>query len=138
MSTIDNIDLIIAVRDLLESELPSKGLNIKVYSVVFPSKDIPKEFFLVKDITQQDKGNAVIPGTVEICIYVKNLDKEEDQSQPNLSRLKALTNIAMPILNDAIKNSTAITSIKPKLVNHPTVGYFYQSLVCETISITNK
>ena len=137
-NTVDNIDGIMAIRDLLEENIQEKQMKIAVYPLVFPETKRPDEFILVKDFPFHDVGNAVINGAIEVCIYVKNLSKQTDQSTPNLERIKELTNVFLPILNDGLKYSTAVVSTKSTTVRHKEINSFYQSIICETISITNK
>jgi len=138
MKTVTNIDILISIRDLFLEKLQEKGISIAVYNIVFPAneKERAPEFFLIKPVFQRDRGNVEIPGTIEVCAYAKNLNKGNDQSQPNLSRIKYLTDIAVSILDDAIKDATAITSIEmPVPVSHPEIKSFYNSIVCGTFSV---
>jgi hypothetical protein len=132
---IDNLDLIIATRDLLKEKL---GSSIHVYDAVYPNKNLPGEFVLVKAIKQSDDGNVDIDGTVEICIYVKNRQNNGDNSQPDLSRISGLTKEIYPVLFDAEKNGIFFNRIDLNLVKDADLEYFYNSLIIETKSINLK
>jgi len=136
--TVDNIDMIIAIRDLCHDIAKDAKIEIDVYPLSFPDSNRPDEFLVIKDFPIRDKGNAASYGSVEVCIYAHNLRKEKDSSTPNLERLKELTDIFLPKLNDGIKHSTAITSTTSRIVRHKEIHSFYQSIICETINITNK
>lgn len=137
MKTVTNIDLIISLKSLFLEKLQESNISIAVYDVVFPANDERAgEFYLIKPIFLRDRGNIDMPGTVEICAYVENLKKQNDQSQPNINRLKFLTDLAAEILDDAIKNSIAITSIEINgPINHHEIKSFYNSIVCGTFSV---
>jgi hypothetical protein len=132
---IDNLNLIIATRDLLNGGL---GSSIHVCDAVYPNKNLPGEFILVKALKQSDDGSVDIDGTVEVCIYVKNLQNNDDNSQPNLSRIRGLTKEVYSILFDAEKNGIFYNRIESTLVKDADIGYFYNSLVIETKSINLK
>jgi len=91
MKTIDNIDQIIAIRDLCRQIIAENGLNLDIFEVVYPNKNLPSEFLLVKSIVQSHDGRPISDGTIEICIYAANHNKADNQSQPNLHRLAELT-----------------------------------------------
>ena len=129
---IDNMDLIIATRDLLKGVL---GDSIQVYDAVYPNKNLPGEFILVKALKQFDDGNVAVDGRVEVCIYVKNRQEGDDSSQPDLSRINSLTKEAYSILFDAEKNGVFYNRTEISLVRDAGTGYFYNSLVIETKSI---
>jgi hypothetical protein len=131
---IDNLDLIIAVRDLIKQ---ADG-SLTVYEAVYPNKDLPAEFVLVKALKQTDTGNVDADGTVEVCVYVRNRGNGDDHSQPNLSRLKALTQAVYPALFDAEKNGVFLNSTEMTLVKDADAGYFYNSLIIKTKSINLK
>jgi hypothetical protein len=131
---IDNLDLIIAARDLLREKLGS----IHIYDAVYPNKNLPGEFVLVKAIRQSDDGNVNTDGTVEVCIYVKNRQENGDDSQPDLSRIRSLTKEARSILFDAEKNGVFFNRIEWNLVKDADISYFYNSLIIETESINLK
>jgi hypothetical protein len=131
---IDNMDLIVATRDLLKESLGS----IAIYDAVYPNKNLPGEFILVRALRQSDDGNVDTDGRVEVCIYVKNLQKGGDGSQPNLSRIRGLTKEVYPVLFDAEKNGIFYNRIEIQLVKDADLGYFYNSLVIETKSINLK
>lgn len=135
MTSIDNIDQIVAIRDFCKQIMTDGGLNLSVYDVVYPNKKLPSEFLLVKSIAQTDDGRPISDGTVEVCIYVENLKYGDDQSQPNISRLKALTNIFIPAFKDGSKNKIAFNDFRMALVNDSDIRYFYQSIVINTVSI---
>jgi hypothetical protein len=132
---IDNLDLIVATRDLLTENLTG---SIRVYDVVYPNKNIPDEFVLVKALRQSDDGNVNVGGTVEVCVYVKNLQENDDNSRPDLSRLNILTKEVYSVLFDAEKNGIFYNEIETSLVKDADTGYFYNSLVIETESINLK
>jgi hypothetical protein len=132
---IDNLDLIIAARDLLKEKL---GSSIHVYDAVYPNKGLPGEFVLVRALKQSDDGNVDIDGTVEVCIYVKNLQENGDGSRPDLSRIRGLTKEIYAILFDAEKNGVFFNRIDLNLVKDADTGYFYNSLIIETKSINLK
>lgn len=136
--TVDNIDVIIAIRDLCADIAKDAKLDIAIYPLVYPASGRPDEFILIKDFPQHSAGNVMYRGGVEICIYRKNLKKQNDDTTPDLERLKELTDIILPKLDDAIKNSVSIVSTKTTTVRHKEIKSYYQSIVCETISITNK
>jgi hypothetical protein len=131
---IDNLDLIIATRDLLKDRLGS----IHIYDAVYPNKNLPGEFVLVKALKQSDDGNVDTDGTVEVCVYVKNLQKNGDDSQPALSRIRSLTKEVYPVLFDAEKNGVFFNRIDLNLVKDADISYFYNSLIIETKSINLK
>lgn len=131
---INNMDLIIATRDLLKGSLGS----IHIYDAVYPNRNLPDEFILVKALKQSDDGNVDVDGTVEICIYVKNLQKGDDHSLPNLSRIHGLTREVYSVIYDAEKNGVFYNRIEGSLVKDSDTGYFYNSLIIETKSINLK
>jgi hypothetical protein len=128
---IDNIDLIVATRELLTGA----GIAVPVYDAVYPNKGLPGEFVVVKALKQWDDGNVAVDGTVEVCVYVRNLQKGDDVSQPNLSRLRSLTRSVYGVLFDAEKKGVFYNRIEASLVKDGDIGYFYNSLVIETKSI---
>jgi len=136
MAKTTNIDLLIAVRDMLEDYA---GSSIEFFYSAVPSsvnaEGLPEEFILVKSTAQNNPGNIKTYGTIEVCIYVRNLSNENDYSQPDLARLKTLTDIIYPILEDGVKYNTSIQNIKDTLINHSEIRYHYVSFVCETLSI---
>lgn len=136
MKTVSSLDLLISIRNLFEEKLQEKQETIPVYESRFPTVDRVNSFYIVKPILQRDIGNVNMLGTIEVCAYSSNLKKDADQSQPNLSELKRLTDIALSILDDAIKDATAITSIETsEPIYHPEIKSFYISIVCGTFSI---
>ena len=144
MNTISNIDQIIATRDLCKQIIADNdikdfknpnGLNLDVYEVAYPNKNLPDEFIVVKSIAQADDGRPISDGTVEICIYVANQKMSGDQSQPNLSRIKELTGIFVPAIRNASKNKIAFNDFRTTLVSDRDIRYFYQSIVVNTVSI---
>jgi hypothetical protein len=132
---IDNLDLIIAARDLLKSGMSSP---VQIYDAVYPNKNLPDEFILVKALKQSDDGNVDVDGAIEVCIYVKNLQNGDDNSLPDLSRIKSLTKEAYSILFDAEKNGVFFIRLEFNLVKDADIGYFYNSLIIETKSINLK
>jgi hypothetical protein len=132
---IDNMDLIVATRDLLKNGL---GSSIPVYDAVYPNKNLPAEFVLVKALKQYDDGNVDVDGTVEVCVYARNLRRGDDLSQPNLSRINSLTKEVYPVLYDAEKNGVFYIDIETNLVKDADIGYFYNSLIIKTKSINLK
>jgi hypothetical protein len=132
---IDNIDLIIATRDLLKGGL---GSSIHVYDAVYPNKNLPGEFILVKALKQFDDGNVDVEGLVEVCIYVRNRQDGDDLSQPDLSRINSLTKEVYHILFDAEKNGIFYNRTELHLVKDSDNGYFYNSLIIKTKSINLK
>ena len=135
MNSISNIDLIIATRDLCKEIISGSGLNLDVFEVSYPNKNLPNEFVLVKSIVQSDDGRPISNGTVEICIYVASKDLSSDHSQPNLTRIRELTGIFVPAIKDASKNKIAFNDYRTMLVKDNDIRYFYQSIVINTISI---
>ena len=135
MNTITNIDQIIATRDLCEEIIVNNGLDLDIYEAVYPNGNLPSEFIVVKSITQSDDGRPINEGTVEICVYVHNLDKDNDQSQPNMSRLKTLSDVFVAGIKNASKNKIAFNDFRTMLVKDTDIRYFYQSIVVETVSI---
>jgi hypothetical protein len=131
---IDNIDLLIAARDLIKSGLT----NAIVYDAVCPNKNLPDEFILVKAGRQFDGGNVDVDGIVEVCVYARNLDGNDDNTQPDLHRLKPLTESVYAILFDAQKNGIFFQDTEITLVKDGDIGYFYNSLIIETKSINLK
>jgi len=136
---IDNIDLIIATRDLCKHIMVDNDINMSVFEVGYPTKktcnNLPDEFLVVKSIVQRDTGDPKSEGAVEICIYVANRTLGADQSQANLSRIKQLTGIFVSGLQDASKNRVAFNDFRTTLVRDSDIGYFYQSIVINTVSI---
>jgi hypothetical protein len=135
MNSITNIDQIIATRDLCKQIMAGNGLNLDVFEVSYPNKNLPDEFLVVKSIAQSDDGRPINDGTVETCIYVANLKKGNDQSQPNLARISELTDIFIPGIKDASKNKIAFNDFRTMLVNDSEIRYFYQSIVINTVGI---
>jgi len=84
---------------------------------------------------QSIDGRPISDGTVEICIYVENDNKANDQSQPNLSRISELTDIFVSGVKDASKNKIAFNDYRITLVKDSDIRYFYQSIVINTVSI---
>jgi hypothetical protein len=132
---IDNVDLIVATRDLLEGGLSG---SVQIYDAVYPNKHLPEAFVLVKALRQLDDGNVDVDGRVEVCVYVKNLQKGDDRSLPNLSRIRSLTKDAYSVVFDAEKNGVFYNRIESTLVKDADIGYFYNSLIIETKSINLK
>ena len=143
MNSITNIDQMIATRDLCKQIIADKDIKdikdpnglLSVFEAVYPNKNLPEEFLVVKSIAQSDDGRPINDGTVEICIYVANLNKNGDQSQPNLSRIKELTGIFVPAIKNASKNKIAFNDFRTMLVKDGDIRYFYQSIVVNTVSI---
>ena len=135
MKTISNIDQIIAARELCKQIMAENGLNLDVFDVVYPNRNLPSEFLLVKSIVQSDNGRPISDGTVEICVYVGNNQKTDDQSQPNMHRLSELTGIFIAGIRDASKNKIAFNNFRTTLVRDSDIRYFYQSIVINTVSI---
>ena len=135
MNSINNIDQIIATRDLCKQIMSDNGLNLDVFEVVYPNKNLPDEFLVVKSIAQSDDGRPINDGTVEICIYVGNPNKGDDQSRPNLSRISELTGIFVADIKNASKNKIAFNDFRTMLVKDNDIRYFYQSIVINTVSI---
>jgi hypothetical protein len=131
---IDNMDLIVATRDLLKGSLGS----IAIYDAVYPNKGLPAEFILVKALRLWDEGDVDVDGRVEVCIYVKNLRKGDDNSLPDLSRIRGLTKEVYPVLFDAEKNGVFFNRIETTLAKDADIGYFYNSLVIEIKGINLK
>jgi len=132
---IHNIDLMIAARELCKQIMADKGLNLEIFEVVYPSENLPGEFLFVKPIIQSNDGSPTSDGTVEICIYVENNRKADDQSQPNKHRLKELTDIFIPRFRNASKNKIAFNDFRMDIVRDSNIRYFYQSIVINTKSI---
>lgn len=135
MNTITNIDQIIAAYALVGDILNEQSIDIPVFQIAHPNKNLPEEFILVKSITQYDVWSPLINGAVEICIYVKNPRLKDDQSRPNLIRLQALSSTIVPRLKGGSKNRIAFNDIRTTLVSDPEINYFYQSIVIDTVSI---
>ena len=135
MGRIDNIDLIIATRDLCKHIMVDNELDMNMFEVVYPNKNLPDEFLVVKSIIQSDTGRPISSGTVEICIYVANKKQSADQSQPNLSRIRQLTGTFVAGIKDASNNRVAFNDFRTTLVRDSDIGYFYQSIVINTVSI---
>ena len=135
MKATTNLDVIISVRNYLLSKLTKDSDVKKVYSIKHPSKNLPDKFYLVKSLTQKDYGSIDQRGVIEICAYAKNLNQVDDQTQPDLSSLKSMVNAIYPFLDDAIIDNIAILSINSTTVSDSAIGYHYESLICETLSI---
>lgn len=139
MKQIVNIEVILSVCDFLSKELTKPDINLAsltVYPFVHPSKNLPGAFLVVKAIAGfDDIGNVDVDGVLEFCIYVRNLNKGDDQTQPDYTTINNLTKEVMQILDGAVIGNTVITSIKPTLVSDPDIRYFYNSLICETLSV---
>ena len=135
MKSVTNIEQIISAREWCKDVISDNGLDLTVFEHSYDNKNLPNEFLLVKSINQTDDGRPINDGTIEICIYVANLGKGDDQSQPNLSRLNDLTNIFIPALKDASKNKIAFNDFRTTLVHDSDIRYFYQSIVINTVSI---
>jgi hypothetical protein len=131
---IDNLDLMIAARDLIKSRLP----EATVCDAVYPNGDLPDEFILVRSLGQYDGGNVDVDGRVEVCVYVRNLSLNGDNSQPDLHRLKAVTEGVIAVLYDAQRNGIFFQDIQGTLVKDSSIGYFYNSLIIKTKSINLK
>lgn len=135
MNYTGSIDLLIAVRDLLEEKVG----DIPMYDLMLPThtspSELPDSFVLIQPIVQYYHGDVDSYGTVEICLYARNTLPDIDQ--PDIPAIKELTDIVYPALQNAVKNNTAILDIRDKIVNHPEIRYHYNSLICETISINN-
>jgi len=127
--TIDNIDKILALEEILKPT----GYDIFLHS--FTSETLPDRFLLAKSINQHDDGNTLIDGTAEVCIYAKNLKRGNDQSLPNLSVIKEMTNIVLPLLNDGQKNQIFFNSLATNIVNDADIRYHYNSVILETKSV---
>ena len=132
---IHNIDQIIAARELCRQIMADTGLNLEIFEVVYPNKNLPSEFLLVKSIVQSNDGSPIGDGTVEICIYAANNNKADDQSQPNKHRLKELSDIFVPRFKNASKNKIAFNNFRMDLVRDSNIRCFYQSIVINTASI---
>ena len=139
MKNIVNTGIILSARKFLLQELSKPDIalsSMEIYSLIHTNKNLPDTFILVKTVgSLLDIGNVDVDGTLEVCIYAKNLEQGDDQTQPDLSTLDGLVKKIMPVLNDAIFEDTAITSIAPQLVSDSTNRYFYYSLICETKSV---
>jgi len=139
MNPIINTETILSARDFLLQELAKPDIDLgamEVYSMVHPSKDLPKTFIVVKTVGRlYDIGNVDVDGTLEFCIYAQNKNLGDDQTRPDLSTINNLTKKILPILQDAVFGSTSITSISQTIVSHSEIRYFYNSLVCETINL---
>lgn len=142
MNQIINTELVLSTRKFLLEELKKPEIDLstlKVYSVTHPSKKLPNSFIIVRTTgSLRDKGNIDVKGTLEICVYVKNLNQDDDQTQPDLDTLNTLTKKVMSVLDDAIFENTAITSIDPRLVSDPDLRYFYNSIKSETFNVKNN
>jgi hypothetical protein len=106
-----------------------------VHPVKHPNKELPAEFVVVKSIVQSDDGRPINAGTVEVCIYVANLDKDSDRSQPDLHRIGELTEMFLSGFKDASKNRVVFNDLRMTLVSDSNIRYFYQSIVINTVSI---
>jgi hypothetical protein len=134
VNRIDNIDLLIAARDLIASGLT----GVVIYDAVYPNKNLPGEFVLVKAGRQFDGGNVDVGGVIEVCVYVKNREENDDNTLPDLHRLKGLTERVYAALYDAQKNGVFFQDTEITLVKDGDIGYFYNSLIIETRSINLK
>jgi hypothetical protein len=134
MGTISNIGQMIATRDLCKQIIADNGLNLAVYDVVHPvkhpNKELPAEFVVVKSIVQSDDGKPINAGTVEVCIYVASAN-----SQPDVHRIGELTEMFVSGFKDASKNRVVFNDMRMTLVRDESIGYFYQSVVIDTVSI---
>ena len=135
MKMIDNIDQVIATRELCKQIIVDNGLNMDVFDMVYPNKNLPEEFLVAKSIVQSNDGRPISSGAVEICIYVANDNRANDKSQPNLSRISELTGIFIAGIKNASKNKIAFNDYRTMLVRDDDVRCFYQSIVINTVSI---
>jgi hypothetical protein len=141
---IDNIDLIVACRDLIKaakvSGSPLHHIHIydQVHDVTKLHSPLPDEFIIVRTEGLDDTLAVNVSGTVEVCIYVRNLQMDDDLSQPNLHRLNELTKAVLPVIYDAQKNGTFFEDISENLVMDSEIGYYYNSLVITTTSINMR
>jgi hypothetical protein len=135
---IDNLDLLIAARDLIKAAMP----YIAVYDYQHPqlnlNEPLPSEFIVVRPIAQHDRGGVIVDGTVEVAIYVTNIRTGSDNSQPNLPLLKSLTELTYATLFDAQRNGVFFNNIDVTLVRDANLGYFYNSFIISTKSINVK
>lgn len=132
MKATTSLDVIIAIRAEIVAKLTD---NTAVYSYSHPSKNLPTKFYLVKSLRQRGDGGLKEGGFIEVCAYAKNKNYEDDQTQPDLSTLKAMSNQLYSILDDAIIGNIAILNIQETIVNEPNLRYHYVSLVCEILSV---
>jgi len=133
--TINNIYQIIATRELCKQIMANSGLDLTIFDVVYPNNNLPNEFLVVKSIAQSNSGRPISDGTVEICIYVGNNNKGNDATQPNLSRIKELSDVFVDGIKNASKNKIAFNDFRTMLVKDGDIRYFYQSMVINTVSI---
>ncbi|WP_101690750.1 hypothetical protein [Dysgonomonas massiliensis] len=132
MKATTSLDVISAIQGEIVAKLTD---NTAVYPHSHPSKNLPIKFYLVKSLRQRGDGGLKEGGFIEVCAYAANLNKVDDQTQPNILLLNSMSNKLHSILDDAIIGNIAILNIQETIVNEPDLRYHYVSLVCEILSV---